>query len=135
MNGVQLVGTNFRKRCCRIWVQQGVGKVTGGLHVGIAGGLFWHRILVQEELDGLGCVFGAGIWNLVLVESVMFRSDTDVPAVYTMRCPGAAIGVGKTLAGYKRGRPLPVIPGADNDFIVDSPLMEFHVAVCQASSN
>ena len=94
LDAVQLVGTSISKRCCRRWVQQVVGKVTGGLHGGIAGGRFWHNTLVQEELDGLGCVFGAGIWNLVLVASVMFRSGTDVPAVYTMRCPGAVIGWG-----------------------------------------
>ena len=41
-----------------------MGKVTGGLHGGIAGGLFWHRILVQEELDGLGCAFGTGLLNI-----------------------------------------------------------------------
>ena len=64
LNGVHFVSTNFSKRCCGRWVQQGMGKVTGGLHGGIAGGLFWHRILVQEELDGLGCAFGTGLLNI-----------------------------------------------------------------------
>ena len=91
LNGVQLVGTNFRKICCGRWVHQGVGKVTGGLHGGIAGGRFWHRKLVWEELDGLGCAFGAGLWNVEPVASVVFGSGTDVPAVYTMLCPGTAI--------------------------------------------
>ena len=71
-----------------------MGKVTGGLHGGIAGGRFWHRTLVREELDGLGCAFCAGIWNVDPAASVVFRSGTDVPAVYTMRCPGAAIDWG-----------------------------------------
>ena len=94
MNGVHLVDTNFSKGCCRRWVQQGVGKVTGGLHISIVGGRFWHRTLVREELDGLGCVFGAGLWNVDLVASIVFGSGTDVPSIYTMWCPGATIGWG-----------------------------------------
>ena len=94
LNGVYLVSTNFSKGCCGRWVQQGIGKVTGGLHGGIAGGRFWHRTLVQEELDGLGCEFGTGLWNVDRVASVLFGSGTDVPAVYTMWCPGAAISWG-----------------------------------------
>ena len=69
-------------------------KVTGSLHGGIAIGPFWNRTLVQEKMDGLGCVFGAGLWNLDPVASIVFGSSTDVPAVYTMWCPGAAIGWG-----------------------------------------
>ena len=33
------------------------------------------------------------------------------------------------------GAPFQWYPGADHDFLVDSPLMEFHVSVCQAISN
>ena len=91
LNGIHLVGTNFSKGCCRRWVQQGVGKVTGGLHSGIARGRFWHRKLVRKELDGLGCAFGAGLWNVYPVALVVFGSGTNVPAVYIMRFPGAAI--------------------------------------------
>ena len=94
LNGVHLVGTNFRKGCCGRWVHQGVGKFPGRLHGIIAGGCFWHRTLVREELNGLGCAFGAGLLNLYPVASVVFGSGTDVPAIYTMRCPGAAIGWG-----------------------------------------
>ena len=93
-NGVQLVGTNFSKKCCGHWVQQGVGKVMGGLHGGITGGRFWHRTLVREELGCLGCAFGVGVWNVDPVALVVFGSGTDVPAVYTMRCPGVGIGWG-----------------------------------------
>ena len=93
-NGVQLVGINFSKRFCRSWVQQGVVKVTGSLHDGITGGRFWHRTLVREELYSLVCAFGAGLWNVDLVALVVFGSGTDIPAVYTMRCPGAAISWG-----------------------------------------
>ena len=64
LNGVQLVGTNFSKRCCGRWVQQSLGKVTSGLHGGIDGGRFWHKKLVRGKLDGLGCAFGAGLWNV-----------------------------------------------------------------------
>ena len=47
---------------------------------------------MREELNGIGCAFGAGLWNVDLVASVLFGSGTDVPDIYTMRCPGAAIG-------------------------------------------
>ena len=69
-------------------------KVTGGSHGGIDGGRIWHWKLVREDLEGLGCAFGAGIWNVYPVALVVFGSSTNVPAVYTMRCPGAAIGWG-----------------------------------------
>ena len=82
-------------------MHQGVGKIPGGLHGGIAGGLFWHRRLVREELGGLGFTFDAGLWNVDQVASVVFRSSIDVPAVYTMWCPGAAIGLG--VSGGARG--------------------------------
>ena len=91
LNGVHLVGINFSKGCCGRWVQQGVGKVASGLHGGVAGGSFWHRTLVREELDGPGCAFGAVLWNVDPVASVVFGSGTDVPAVYTMWCLGVVI--------------------------------------------
>ena len=94
LNGVHLVGTNFSKGCCGKWVHQGVGKVLGGLHGGITGGRFCYRTLVQEKMDGFGCAFGAGLWNVDPVASLVFGSGTDVPAVYTMPCPSAAIGWG-----------------------------------------
>ena len=94
LNGVQFFGTNFSKRCCGRWVQQGLGKFTGGLHGVISGGSFWHRTLVREELDGLGCAFGVGILNVDLVASVVFGRGTNVPVVYTMWCPGAVIAWG-----------------------------------------
>ena len=94
LNGVHLVGTNFCKGCCGRWVHQGVGKVPGGLHGGISGGSFWQSTLVREELDGLGCTFGVGLWNVDPVALVVFRRGTNVPAVYTMWFPGAAIGWG-----------------------------------------
>ena len=90
-NGVQLVGTNFSKKCCGHWVQQGVGKVTGGLHGGIAGGSCWHSTLVWEELDSPGCAFVAGLWSVDPVASEVFGNGTDVPAVYTMWCLGVVI--------------------------------------------
>ena len=49
---------------------------------------------MQEKLDRIGYAFGAGLWNVYPVASVVFSSITNVPAVYTMRCPGAAIGWG-----------------------------------------
>ena len=94
LNGVQFFGTNFSKRCCGRWVQQGLGKFTGGLHGVISGGSFWHRTLVREELDSLGCVLGTGLCNVDPVASVVFGSGTDVLAVYTMWCPGITIGWG-----------------------------------------
>ena len=81
LNGVNLVGANFSKGCYGKWVQQGVGKVPGGFHGGITGGRFWHRALVREEMDVLGCEFGAGLWNVDPVASVVFGSGTYVPAV------------------------------------------------------
>ena len=94
LNGIHFFGTNFSKGCCGQWVHQGVGKVPNGFHVSISGGRFWHRILVREELNGLGCAFGEGLWNVDPETSVVFGSSTNVPAIYTMRCPGAAIGWG-----------------------------------------
>ena len=92
LNVIQLVGTNIIKSCCRCRLQQGVGTVTGGLHGGIAGERFWHWTLVREVLDDIGCAFGASIWNVDPVALVVFGRGTDVPSVYTMRCPGAEIG-------------------------------------------
>ena len=63
LNGIHFFGTNFSKGCCGQWVHQGVGKVPNGFHGSISGGRFWHRILVREELNGLGCAFGKGLWN------------------------------------------------------------------------
>ena len=94
LNGIHLVDINFRKVCCGRWVQQGVGEVMGSLHGCISGGCFWHMSLLRKELDSLGCAFGAGLWNVDLVASVVFGSGAHVQAVYTMRCPGAAIGWG-----------------------------------------
>ena len=81
-------------RGCPPFLVTTVGKVTGGLHGGISGGRFWHRALVQKELDGIGCAFEAGLWNVYPVASVVFWSGNDVPDVYTMRFPGAVIGRG-----------------------------------------
>ena len=44
------------------------------------------------KLDSLGCAFGAVLWNVDPVASVVFGSEPYVPAVYTMRFPGVAIG-------------------------------------------
>ena len=49
---------------------------------------------MEEELDGIVCAFGAGLWNIDPVAPVVFGSGTNVTAVYIMRFPGAAIGWG-----------------------------------------
>ena len=75
-------------------MQQGVGKVTCGLHVGITRVRFWHRTFVREKLYNLVYAFGAGLCNVDPVASVVFRSACNVPGVYTMSCPGVVIGWG-----------------------------------------
>ena len=114
LNGVQLVGINFSKRYCGSWVQKGMGEVTGGFHDSIARGSFWHRTLVRGKLDGLGCAFGTGLWNVEPVALVVFGSRTDVPAVYTMRCPGAAIGWGLPSDVEIGTRPICIAPTLPN---------------------
>ena len=94
LNGVQLVGTNFRKNvvgagCSRAWVRSRTACTAASQE-----DIFWHRKSVREKMEGLGCAFGAGLWNVDLVASVVFGSGTHVSAVYTMQYPGAAIVLG-----------------------------------------
>ena len=81
---------------------------------------------MRKELNGLGCVFGAGHWNIDLVALVLLGSSTNVPAVYTMKCLGVAIGWGfkhKDLCSWRsKGRSIKVENAVDLCFCQQSQI-------------
>ena len=89
---MQLLVSELGKRGSGSRMLKCIDEVQRSLSGGIGGRSFRHGAIVRKKFNGFGDAFGGGFGDVYAVAPIVFWGSSNIPAVDTMRIPGAPVG-------------------------------------------